>query len=351
MVKVEFSSDIQEICLLLGDVALDFSGKKVLLAGGMGFLGRYFQSVFRYLNENTLTTPCQVLVLDNFITSGSAAESQVEDSNLKFIRADIAKGVEVDGNIDYIINLAGIASPYYYRAYPVETLDVAVNGTRHLLDLAKRKSAKFTFFSSSEIYGDPDAKHVPTPESYRGNVSCRGPRACYDESKRLGETLCYVYSTSFGVHTNCIRPFNIYGPGMQEKDYRVLPNFASCLKKGKPVKLYGSGNQTRTFCYITDAINGFLRVVTRGVAGEVYNIGNPDPEVSIFDLVECMEGVIGQEIDKQVVEYPDSYPPDEPMRRCPDITKAALQLSYKPKIGLPEGLQRFLDWTSETYSS
>jgi len=132
-----------------------------------------------------------------------------------------------------------------------------------------KHGARFTFFSSSEIYGNPDPDHVPTQESYRGNVSCRGPRACYDESKRVGETLCYVFHDKYGTPTTTIRPFNIFGPGMQETDYRVLPNFASRLKAGQPLHLYGVGVQTRTFCYITDALTGFLQVIAKGVPGEL----------------------------------------------------------------------------------
>ena len=196
--------------------------------------------------------------------------------------------------------------------------------------VARGKDARFCFFSSSEIYGDPDPKHVPTPESYRGNVACQGPRACYDESKRLGETLCYVYHELHGVSTNTIRPFNVFGPGMQETDYRVLPNFANRIKGGRALNVYGTGRQTRTFCYVTDAMVGFLLTVLGGVPGEAYNIGNPEPEISMFDLVERIEGVLGHEVEKNLVEYPDSYPADEPNRRCPDIRKARLQLGFEP---------------------
>ena len=252
--------------------------------------------------------------------------------------------------MDFVIHAAGIASPYYYRAYPLETLEVAITGTRNMLELAKEKGAKFIFFSSSEIYGDPDSKHVPMAESYRGNVSTQGPRACYDESKRAGETLCYIFHTNDGIHTNAVRPFNVYGPGMQENDYRVLPNFASRIKGGQPLKLYGHGRQTRTFCYITDAIIGFFLVMLRGVPGEAYNIGNPYPELSMLDLVKRIQSIFENQIDFNLIEYPDSYPGDEPMRRCPDIRKAALQLGYKPKIDIDEGLKRFFAWTNDVYT-
>jgi UDP-glucuronate decarboxylase len=218
-----------------------------------------------------------------------------------------------------------------------------------MLELAQRSNARFSFFSSSEIYGNPEAKYVPTQESYRGNVSCQGPRACYDESKRVGETLCYIYNTQNGTKTNTIRPFNVYGPGMQENDYRVLPNFASRIKSGEPLQIYGGGTQTRTFCYITDALVGFLSVILNGVPGEAYNIGNPKPEVSMLDLVKKLQLIASDKIEYSLVEYPDSYPADEPMRRCPDIRKANLQLGFKPTTSLDDGLTRFLSWSNKVY--
>jgi UDP-glucuronate decarboxylase len=228
---------------------------------------------------------------------------------------------------------------------------VATLGTKNTLLLGTtHKLRGFLFFSSSEIYGDPDPRHVPTPESYRGNVSCLGPRACYDESKRLGETLCAIFHQLYGVPTKMVRPFNVYGPGMQETDYRVLPNFASRIIAGQPLKIYGSGRQTRTFCYVTDAIVGFLQVLLHGGHGQAYNIGNPVPEVSMLELAKTIGQVLGRHVDVRLVEYPDTYPTDEPQRRCPDISKAALQLGYQPVVTLPEGLKRFMDWAAAHYT-
>ena len=290
------------------------------------------------------------MILDNLITAGDAGADYPEVEHATFIQHDVIKPFEWDGPIDYIIHAAGIASPYYYRAYPLETLEVAITGTRNMLELADNKEARITFFSSSEIYGDPDPKHVPIAESYRGNVSCQGPRACYDESKRVGETLCYIFHTRNGTGTNVIRPFNVYGPGMQETDYRVLPNFANRIKAGLPLNVYGSGDQTRTFCYITDAIDGFLLIVIKGVPGEAYNIGNPTPEISIAELVKHIEIVLKRDIPHNIVEYPDSYPADEPNRRCPDIKKARLQLGFEPEVSIDEGLRRFLEWAAACYT-
>jgi len=344
------SSDIDEIVANLGDVAKDFSGKTILLTGARGFLGRYFMAIFANINENVLDKPCKLIALDNLITAGKEGAEIPDHPNVEFIKHDVINPFEREDQVDYVIHAAGIASPYYYRAYPVETLLVSTTGTRNMLALAERHKARFTFFSSSEIYGDPDQKHVPTPESYRGNVSCQGPRACYDESKRVGETLCYVYHDKHGTKVNTIRPFNVFGPGMQETDYRVLPNFASRIKGGLPLHVYGAGSQTRTYCYITDAMTGFMLTVARGIPGEAYNIGNPKPEISLVDLVKTIEKVVGRKVDYDLIEYPDSYPADEPNRRCPDIRKARTQINYQPAVDLNEGLQRFLDWADGVYT-
>ncbi|MBI2235916.1 MAG: NAD-dependent epimerase/dehydratase family protein [Magnetospirillum sp.] len=350
MAEFLLASDIAEICRRLGDTAHDFAGKTVLLTGGRGFLGRYFMEIFAHLNQNVLAKPCRLIAADNLITAGKEGAEIPEFEHVTFIQHDVVQPLPLDEPVHYVIHAAGIASPYYYRAFPLETLEVAIRGTRNMLEVAHANKARFTFFSSSEIYGDPDPKHVPTPESYRGNVSCQGPRACYDESKRVGETLCHIFHETHGTATNTIRPFNVFGPGMQETDYRVLPNFASRIKAGQPLNVYGSGNQTRTFCYITDAMVGFLLVVLRGVPGEPYNIGNPKPEISMVDLVHRIEKVLGKKVAHNIIEYPDSYPADEPNRRCPDIRKSKLQLKFEPSVELEDGLKRFFGWADKVYT-
>ena len=343
-------TDLTEIVSRLGEEAKQFAGKTIILTGGRGFLGRYFLNVFAALNANVLEAPVRLIVLDNLITAGNYGSKSPGFDHMEFVVHDVIRPFSFDENVDYVIHAAGIASPFYYRAYPLETLGVAISGTQNMLDLAKKKGARFTFFSSSEIYGDPDPEHIPIAESYRGNVSCQGPRACYDESKRIGETLCYIYHTRDGIKTNTIRPFNVFGPGMQENDYRVLPNFASRIKAGLPLNLYGSGLQTRTFSYITDAMVGFFLVVLKGVSGEAYNIGTPKPEVSMIDLVKTLQTISKREVTYNLTEYPASYPADEPMRRCPDIQKARLQLNFNPIVRLDDGLRRFLDWSNTAFT-
>jgi len=342
-------SDISEIISRIENICQDLSDKTVLITGAKGFLGRYFIEIFKQLNTKNLASPVHVIALDNLITSGNYAKQVIDDPNIQFIEHDVTKPLSFEKGIDYVIHAAGIASPQYYQKYPLETLDVAITGTKNMLQLAKQKNAKFLFFSSSEIYGNPDPNNIPTKEEYWGNVSSLGPRACYDESKRVGETLCYVFNQQFGVKMNIVRPFNFYGPGMQEKDYRVLPNFASRIKAKKPLKVYGRGDQTRTFCYITDALTGLLQVILRGTPNEVYNIGNPEPEISVIHLAEMINKILDYKIPHDVIEYPNNYPNNEPNRRCPDIKKIQKHLGYVPQVKLEDGLKRFFLWTDLNY--
>ena len=348
---VLLDSDIDEICSTLGDQAQAFAGKRILITGARGFLGRYFTSVLMRLNATTLKEPCEVIAIDNMITAGAFGADPVPERMMAFVQHDIVKPFYPERPVDYVLHLAGIASPYYYRKWPLETLEVATTGLKNVLELAKNGGARVLFFSSSEIYGDPDPRHVPTPESYNGNVSPLGARACYDESKRLGETLVRIFYTQFGVKAMIVRPFNVYGPGMQKLDYRVLPNFAARMVSGEPLNVYGNGRQTRTFCYVTDAIRGFLQVLLHGLPGEPYNIGNPRPEISIVQLVEIMIKTLPEsKITYRLIEHPDTYPADEPQRRCPDITKAALQVGYEPHVSLEEGMRRFLGWAKVAFA-
>lgn len=346
------SSDIMEIYYRLKKTLPNFYGKTILVTGAGGFLGRYIISLFQQCNLELIGEKISIIALDNHKTSSFLLKDDTRktDPNIEWIYGDAKLGAELPNKMDYIIHAAGIASPEHYLASPLETLDVAVTATRYLLEKAKMDGARFLFFSSSEIYGDPVDEKVPTPEDYRGNVSARGPRACYDESKRLGETLCWIYQSYFDVKVHVVRPFNIFGPGMLPNDYRVIPNFANTVLNGSPFLVYGKGTQTRTFCYITDAIVAILRILGESENSDVFNIGNPEPEISMLDLANKFIQVGGFTNSQiKLIEYPSKYPKDDPSRRCPDISKLVSKLSFKPEVTLEQGLQRFIDWAKFYY--
>lgn len=341
-----FEEDLKRIAGDIKQDASQLSGKTLLITGGAGFLGNYFIGVVDFLNKNVLKKPCKIISVDNFITG---VKYRIEEGPyFRAIRHNIKEPIKIEGNADYIIHAAGIASPKFYREYKIETIDVATSGTKNMLELAREKKSKsMLFFSSSEVYGDPDPQHIPTDENYNGNVSCIGPRANYDESKRLGETLCVVYHESFNVPVKMVRPFNIYGPGMRMDDYRVIPNFVSHMFKGKPFPVYGAGNQTRTFCYISDAMSGFFKVLFSNQNGQPFNVGNDDQEISILYLGQLMVELFDYKNGlKHDIGINDAYSQGDPKRRCPDLTKIR-KLGYSPKTNLKVGLRRFVDWAKE----
>lgn len=328
------------------------ANKTFLITGCNGFLGRRFIEVLvaklESLQNKELSFTHKIYAIDNGITSISvdtAFPSFFEYFNSNAITFDYSQLK----NVDYIIHMAGLASPSQYKKYPLETIDVAVTLTRRLLEYAAEWNAKLIFFSSSEVYGNPDNLNIPTKENYKGYVSSMGPRACYDESKRMGETLCYVYSEYFGVNTSIIRPFNVYGPGMHKHDYRMIPNLMRSAIENKPVQIYGNGEQTRTFCYLDDAISGIFNVLDKSSKGSVYNIGNPNPEISMNALIDLFNQTLNLKIISELISYPDHYPGDEPQRRCPDITLASAELGFKPVVSLEEGLIKTFTWCKAEY--
>ena len=341
------SSDNEQISADLGTDVHRFSGKSILIAGGAGFLGRHFNAFFRHINQNVLKEPCHVISVDNYITgrrTGNNTEHEA-DGNILHAWADIVYPLPMKQKVDFIIHAAGVASPVYYMKYPIETIEGAVNGTKTLLELARKNEdlEGFLYFSSSEIYGDPDPKAVPTPETYHGYVSSVGPRACYDESKRLGETLSVIYSQMYNVPVSIVRPFNVFGPGMGHDDFRVIPMFTYKSLNKRSLPVHGDGRQTRTYCYLTDAITGFLKVLLRGRPGEAYNIGNSQNEISVLQLAELFAELV-PDTKVEYINYPSTYPAGEPQRRCPDLTKAKTELDYQSKVDVRDGLSRFIEW-------
>lgn len=346
--------DVAEIIQNLGRDVHRFAGKTVLVSGGAGFLGRHITALIKRLNTEILTeNPCTLISVDNFITGDQRAHQSggAYDPYILGVWADVTHPLTLRYDLNFIIHAAGIASPAYYMKYPLETIESAVHGTKNLLDLATRNPhlEGFLFFSSSEIYGDPAPSAVPTPETYHGYVSSIGPRACYDESKRLGETLVTIYRERHQVPATIVRLFNVFGPGAQN-DRRVIPMFTYEAFNGRTIPVHGDGQQTRTFCYTTDAIAGFLKVLLRGKPGEAYNIGNANNEISMRDLATLFTKVIPGS-RHSLIDYPDTYPAGEPQRRCPDLSKAQVHLGFTSSVDLEEGLLRFVSWarTQESY--
>jgi nucleoside-diphosphate-sugar epimerase len=348
--------DLDYIVGALFEELAQMAGTRVLITGGAGFLGYYLTQSLLEANE-TLEAPIDVVVYDNFMRGLPEWLTQrAQDSYLTVVRHDITDPVPDDaGAFDYIVHGASIASPTFYRSHPIETMDANVNGLRHLLEYARRRNETerplrgFLFFSSSEIYGDPESSAIPTPETYPGRVSCTGPRACYDESKRYGETLCVNFARVYDLPVTIARPFNNYGPGLSLEDRRVPPDFARNVLRGEDIVMLSDGAPTRTFCYVADAVVGYLKVLVRGRKGEAYNIGVDGPEISIADLAERFvaagRDLFGYEgtVVRQTSADPN-YLTDNPNRRCPDITKARTELAYDPHITIDEGLRRSLLW-------
>jgi nucleoside-diphosphate-sugar epimerase len=350
--------DLDAICV---DLAAEFgamSGGRLLVTGGGGFLGYYLvQSVLHWNATRAAGGKINVAVYDNYARGVPEwLEALRGCADLELRRHDMIEPLPKDiGHFDYVVHAAGIASPIFYRAQPLKCIDANVNGLRNLLNYAVAERDKgqplrgFLFYSSSEIYGDPVATAIPTPEDYRGHVSCTGPRACYDETKRFGETMCVVYAKQEGIPVRMARPFNNYGPGLKITDGRVISDFAKDIFAGRDIVMLSDGSPTRTFCYATDAITGYFKVLVRGGAGEPYNIGIDRPEISIANLaqltVKAAADICGYR-GKVVLGKSNEadYLIDNPNRRCPVIDKAHHELGFAPKVLVEDGIYRSLIW-------
>jgi len=357
-IKTLLKLDLDYICEKLKDEFSNMSGRKLLITGGAGFLGYYFtRSALHWNEHNRSMPPISVTIVDNFRRGVPTwLDTVKENKNLCLRNDDISHPLPADFVFaDYIVHAAGIASPPFYRRYPLETIDANINGLRNLLEHCRERIDStnpirgFLFMSSSEIYGDPDIKNIPTPEDYRGYVSCTGPRACYDESKRFGETICVVYAQKYGVPVCMARPFNNYGPGLKITDRRVLPDFMRNILKNEDIVLLSNGTPTRTFCYVADAVCGYYKAMVHGRSGEPYNIGAEEPEISMGEVAEKV-AVLGTKYLGYTgkvrfgVDDEKDYLVDNPNRRCPIIEKARTEFGYNPGVSLDEGLYRSLSW-------
>lgn len=303
--------------------------QRAVVTGGAGFLGSH-------LCDSLLADGWNVVAVDNLLTGRRANLAHLaNEPRFEFVEKDICQPFDV-GKVDYVFHFASPASPVDYSNYGVETLKVGSLGTFHALDVARKHSAKFFISSTSECYGDP-LEH-PQKETYWGNVNPIGPRSVYDEAKRFSESVTMAYRRYYKVDTRIVRIFNTYGPRMQLNDGRVVPNFMKQAIRGEDLTVYGDGAQTRSFCYVSDEIDGFMRLARSNEPLPV-NIGNPNE----FTILECAKAVLKVVGSKSGIRYED-LPQDDPKQRKPDITKARQLLGWEPKIDLESGLRLSLDY-------
>ncbi|WP_309084776.1 SDR family oxidoreductase [Chelativorans sp.] len=313
--------------------------KRVLVAGGAGFVGSH-------LCDALLAEGHAVVCVDSFLTGARSNVAPLENHpDFKLIQHDICDVLSIDGPLDEVYNLACAASPPRYQADPVHTMMTSVVGTRNLLDLAERNGARFLMASTSEVYGDPEVH--PQPEDYRGNVNCTGPRACYDEGKRAAEALCFDLLRLGRVDTRVVRIFNTYGPRMQADDGRIVSNFINQALRGEALTIYGTGEQTRSFCHVSDLVKGLLAMMAVEPNPKApVNLGNPG-EFTVNELADLVREMIPEAAG--VVYRP--LPQDDPQRRRPDIARAKQLLGWEPRIPLKQGLEDTIAWFRLAYEA
>jgi UDP-glucuronate decarboxylase len=348
---VVIRQDADELFKDISNVLTQLEGSTIVVTGAFGFLFSYMLDILALWNEENKYPIKKIIAIDNFKIGNKERLAYLsERKDFEFICHDISTPIQLEDEIDWIIHGAGIASPMFYRKFPLETIDVNVMGTRHMLNLAREKSVKgVAIMSTSEVYGDPIASMIPTPESYRGNVSCYGPRACYDESKRLSESLAYIYHDLYKLPVKIIRPFNIFGPGQSLADKRIMPDLLNSVVESKSIVLFSDGKPTRSFCYVKDAIAGLLSILVNDqTIGKPINLGCDEQEISILDLASLMQKIAKEdfEIDLNVehkVSNDAAYLTDNPQRRCPDIDFLRELIGEYQYTGLRDGVVRTLN--------
>jgi dTDP-glucose 4,6-dehydratase len=300
--------------------------QRVVVSGGAGFIGSH-------MCDRLIAEGYSVVALDNLLTG---AERNIRhltgEPRFQFTFHDVTEPIDIDGTVDFVLHMASPASPKDYLEHPIETLDVGSLGTKQMLELAERKRAKFLLTSTSETYGDPMVH--PQVETYWGNVNPVGPRSCYDESKRFAEAITMAYHRSRGVRTSIARIFNTYGPRMKLNDGRVVPAFLDQALRGEPITVFGDGMQTRSFCYVSDLVDGLYRLMLSGEAYPV-NLGNPR-ELTMLEFARVIQAITGR--SASIVHRP--LPEDDPKQRKPDVAKANRILGWQPVVALEDGLRR-----------
>lgn len=306
------------------------SKKVVLISGGAGFLGSH-------LCDWLIGHAFKVIAVDNLITGSLKNIAHLKaNKDFKFIKQDVSRPFKVSGKIDYVMHFASPASPVDYMNHPIATMQVGSYGTHNLLEIARLKKAVFLMASTSEVYGDPLVH--PQLESYWGNVNPNGPRSIYDEAKRYAEAAVFAYKRVYKMDVKVVRIFNTYGPRMQIKDGRVVPNFIDQILNNQPLTVFGDGKQTRSFCYVDDLVDGITRLLLSKISGPV-NIGNPR-EFTILGFAELIRKKYNPKA--KIIYHP--LPQDDPKQRKPDITLARKALGWEPKVDFEEGIGRTMDW-------
>lgn len=304
--------------------------KTVLVTGGAGFLGSHLCELF-------LVKGYRVVCMDNLITGKmSNIRHLIKNDNFEFVKHNVSEHIDIKGRVNYILHFASPASPIDYLKYPIPTLKVGSLGTHNALGLAMAKKAVFLLASTSEVYGDPLVN--PQPETYWGNVNPVGPRGVYDEAKRFAEAITMAYHRYHGLDTKIVRIFNTYGERMRENDGRAIPNFISQARQNKPITVYGDGSQTRSFCYVSDLVDGIYKLLM-SKENDPVNVGNPN-ELSLLKLAKI---IIRLTNSKSGIVY-KRLPVDDPKVRRPDIRKAKHVLNWQPKVGLEDGLSATVDY-------
>ncbi len=338
-------SDALALARELGGRLASLESSTVLVTGAGGFLCSFVLDVLAALNDQVFKSPCHVVALDNFLSGVPERIEHLESRpDFSFVKHDLRQEFRPPRPLDYIIHGASVASPPFYRKFPLETIDVNINGTRCVLELSRNVVRSLVHLSTSEVYGDPAPECVPTREAYVGSVSFTGPRACYDESKRLSETLCSTFFRLYSLPVKVARPFNVYGPGQRIDDGRIIPDLIRAALNQEPLVLYSNGRATRSFCYIKDAVKAILLLLVSSQNGESFNIGSDREEITMAEVAELVKRAAGptcQEVSYQSSQDP-AYLTDNPQRRCPDLTKLRAATGYEPEISLEEGLARTL---------
>jgi UDP-glucuronate decarboxylase len=340
--------DVKRIKDELNNFRDRIKGNCFLVTGGAGFIGSWFCDI---LNE----FGAEIICVDNFSTGSEFnIKHLIKNKNFQLVNDDVIN-FSTDRKLDYIIHMASIASPPIVQNEPIQTLDANVIGIRKMLELARGGIKGFLFTSTSEVYGNPPDSQIPEKETYYGNVNCFGPRSMYDEGKRCGEAYCYSYWKKFGAPIRIVRIFNTYGPRLDVKSKsqygRVLVKFIWQALNNQPITIHGNGQQTRSFCYITDQIIGLFKLLlTPHIDGEVVNIGN-DKETTILDLANIIVRLSHSSSKIALNTKPDYDIGDDPIRRCPDTSKAKELLNFQPKVSLDEGLEKTITWIKTEMST